>query len=414
MRLLHTSDWHVGKTNFGVGRDADHDHVFEQIRDIAKDEKVDLILHTGDLYEKPDPGTDVLKRGIGYIEELAEVAPLIMVVGNHDSNGMFELIDALISRRPPRAYPIHIFHTARLKSQGLGLLELGTKNGKQRILFAGLPFVRPASFAKQFAMLGAGLVGLEFADQMERLTHRIADQYRVTYDPSTDVRLFGAHVLLQGSVVGGKDRGERPLDIEQHTFGVRSGAVPVVDYAGLGHVHKAQTPPGCSYARYAGSPLAVDFGESGEPKGIQLVEITPGLPTTPRFMPLDVGRELISLTLRYEDLPTQGPLLAGKVVKLTVLLEGSERNVYDRVRECLPDAVIARVIEQVVFQPAAEAAEPVDLAAISPPDLFDTYILGRSGVDKELTGRYFRELYAGAIVGERIAIADVDRLEEQS
>lgn len=412
MRGLHTADWHVGKLNFGLKRDEDHECVFEQMYALAKDENVDVILHSGDLYDKADPGTEVLKQGISYLERLAEIAPVVFVPGNHDSTGMFEVIDALISCRQPRHHPIHILHTSRLRGERYGMLELPSRDGRERLLVAGLPFIRPASFARQFIALGANVRGLAFADQIERLTHGIGAQFRANYNPSTDVRVFVAHLLLQGSLVGGKDRGEIMLDIEEHTFGARGSSVPVVDYAALGHIHRPQTPPGCEYARYAGSPLAVDFGESSEKKGVQIFEARPGLPVKVRFVPLDVGRELVTATIPYDELPVQGPLLSGKLVKLTVVIKGSERNVYDYAKECMPDSVIARVIEQVMVPEALADTDMPDTAAISPPDLFASYITNKRGFDKERANRYFYELYTAATAGVETRIQDIDALEQ--
>jgi len=412
MRGLHTADWHVGKLNYGLKRNEDHEHVFEQMYALAKDEKVDIIIHSGDLYDKENPGTEVLKQGIAYLERLAEIAPVVFIPGNHDSNGMFEVIDALISCRRPPHHPIHILHTSRLKGERYGMLELASKDGRERLLVAGLPFIRPASFARQFIALGADVRGLEFADQIERLTSGIGAQFRAAYDSKTDVRIFVGHLLLQGSLVGGKDRGELALDIEEHTFGARGSSVPVVDYAALGHIHRPQTPPGCEYARYAGSPLAVDFGESSEEKGVQIFEARPGLPVRVRFVPLDVGRELVTATIPYEELPLHGPLLAGKLVKLTVLIDSSERNVYDYVKECMPDAVIARVIEQVLVQEGQATPEIPDTAALSPPDLFASYIANKRGFDKERANRYFRDLYGAATAGVQTRIQDIDALEQ--
>src|ERR1700678_3468319 len=99
MRILHTSDWHLGISEHNLDRRPDHDHVLKQIKDIAQAEKVDLILHTGDLFDRDYPGLDILKYGWQHLEELEAIAPVAVLCGNHDSAKLFELMGMILRRR---------------------------------------------------------------------------------------------------------------------------------------------------------------------------------------------------------------------------------------------------------------------------------------------------------------------------
>src|SRR5207245_1345002 len=83
MRLLHTSDWHLGRTTHGRSRAPDHDHAIEEIVDAAREARPHLVLHTGDLFDAPRPGYEEMTRGIDALRRLAELAPVLVLCGNH-------------------------------------------------------------------------------------------------------------------------------------------------------------------------------------------------------------------------------------------------------------------------------------------------------------------------------------------
>lgn len=416
MRLLHTSDWHVGKLNYRITREADHDRVFQQMLQIAKDEAVDLIVHTGDLYDKEEHPPDVLRRGISYIEELATVAPVIVVVGNHDSDGYFNVFDALIGRRRPAVFPIHFFHRARLKLPSYGMLTLASRNEKERIRVGCIPFVRQASYVNAMLAQPDSPVGLVYADQLGRLEQAVHGVLNEDYNPNTDIRMFAAHLLVDGVTIGGPDRGERRLDVEFDAFGTRPDSIPTADYLAFGHIHKPQVVPGKINGRYAGSPLAVDFGEAQEEKGVYVVELRPGLPPREediRFIRLDVGRELVNATIPWDELPEKGPALSGKIVKLTLIRSGSERNVDDYVREHLGGAALAKINDEWTQDESREGnATPLDTGPEKTlPQLFVNYLESNPGLRQtELSAQYFERLYKAVEADQPAQLEELDAL----
>ena len=94
-RVMHTSDWHLGRTvgRQRLPRDADFDAVLPEITRIARDVRPDLIIHSGDLFDFLRPGALDLARCLHALSDLSEVAPVLVVAGNHDSPVLLEVLE---------------------------------------------------------------------------------------------------------------------------------------------------------------------------------------------------------------------------------------------------------------------------------------------------------------------------------
>src|SRR5947209_16123777 len=98
MKILHVSDWHLGRTTYNASRAEDHEKVLGEIADIARHEKPDLIVHTGDLFESIRPAYEDMDRGIRALIDLARTAPVVVLCGNHDSPALFQLFSKLVGQ----------------------------------------------------------------------------------------------------------------------------------------------------------------------------------------------------------------------------------------------------------------------------------------------------------------------------
>src|ERR1035438_9316711 len=104
MRLLHISDWHVGLSTGPHARRGDHEEVFAEIADAAQYYKPDLILHTGDVFHIGIPAVDDLNFGLASLQELAALAPVIVLRGNHDSDRLFRVFSLLLGPSSPLTF----------------------------------------------------------------------------------------------------------------------------------------------------------------------------------------------------------------------------------------------------------------------------------------------------------------------
>jgi exonuclease SbcD len=190
------------------------------------------------------------------------------------------------------------------------------------------------------------------------------------------VLLFAAHLYVGGATYG---RSERSLHVSE-AYASRSEALPAVSYAALGHIHKPQGLAGGAPARYAGSPIQLDFGEEGEDKTVVVVDAKPGRPAVIEPRPLRAGRSLLRISGPIEDIASHAANAAGKLVHVTVQSEDPIPDVSDQVADLLPGAVILEVAEDIASRRLSVVTDGVTDRAVEPSmgELFETY-LGQVG-----------------------------------
>jgi exonuclease SbcD len=276
MRVLHTSDWHLGKKLGRHDRSAEQAEVLDEVIEIAEAEAVDLVLVSGDLFDRPFPPIDALRLGLDALQRLSDNGrrPTVAIAGNHDSPELFELLAPLLTARQ-----VHLVGSIKRPQSG-GVLEVPT--GQGRALVACLPFLREGRVVDFLAEVDSWYGS--YADRLARLCQAYDAQLtaRAAADPTRSVTLLCAHFMIDGVRLGGHGRvgrGERPLHIGEAYMATSQAVPPGVQYVALGHIHAPQPAPGAAVAsEYAGSLLELDFGEAGEKKRVVIVEVEPASP----------------------------------------------------------------------------------------------------------------------------------------
>ena len=168
MRLLHISDWHLGRTvGAARSRDEDFDAVLAEITGIARDARPDLIVHSGDLFDAYRPSPSDLRRCLGALRDLSDVAPVVVLAGNHDSPVLMEALDFAVNAFTEDAAPgapprLRFVPKARHPRDG-GILDYPARGGEQRIRLAALPFVHQNRFLDSFTSPATAHPGLRSA-----------------------------------------------------------------------------------------------------------------------------------------------------------------------------------------------------------------------------------------------------------
>jgi exonuclease SbcD len=333
MRVLHTSDWHVGKRLERHDRMADHTAVIEEVAAVADAEKADLVLHSGDLFDRPLPPVDSLRLGLtGLVRLAAGGRPVVVVAGNHDSP---ELFDTLAPFLAPRG--VHLVGRIRPPDEG-GVLAIDTAAG--RALIACFPFLRSAQVVDFMAATDDWYTA--YAGRVQLIAEAYGRALGAMATPADATFLLG-HFMVGGVKIDmAGPRGERDLHIGQ-AYATTEAAIPAtLDYVALGHIHAPQPVPGARVpAEYAGSLLQLDFGESGEAKRVVIVETTPGVPARVRSIELRSGRRLVRAAGTWESLVERTDL-DDAFLDLTVAAAGPDPELMDRARERFPLVVKVR------------------------------------------------------------------------
>ncbi|MGI9647923.1 MAG: metallophosphoesterase family protein [Acidimicrobiia bacterium] len=340
MRILHTSDWHVGKRLGRYDRIEETRDAIEEVAGIAESEEVDLVLHSGDLFDRPVPPMEALNAGLAGLVRLTGGGsrPVVVVAGNHDSAQLFEALAPFLA-----GWGIHLVGNIKPPDDG-GVLRLETAAGPA--LVACLPFLREGRVVDFMAETGRWYG--QYAERVRGLTEAYS-QHLLSEAGAGAVSLLVAHFMVTGARVGGHGapRGERELHMGE-AYAVGEGAIPPsLGYVAMGHIHAPQPVPGANVpAEYAGSLLELDFGEAGEQKRVVVVEVEPGRPAQVRSVPLSAGRRLVQVSGSWDEIVAREGL-ADSYLDLRVDTGGPDPGLDALAREAFPFLVkVAAVYER--------------------------------------------------------------------
>lgn len=320
MRLLHTGDWHIGKRLYGNDRLDETRRVLAEVAQVAHDEAVDAILVAGDNLDRRLVEPAVLATCLGALEELASVAPVVAVTGNHEDPLFWAEIAPYLAPRIRLAAADAVF-------------PVDTPAGR---LYVGcLPWPEPAEVAAEPGADRASSRG-NYAAFARRRIEAIAAELRARRRAGGGVAVLLGHLMVSHGVAGG---GERELTLGG-TYAVGGDALPTdLDYVALGHLHRPQTLPGFTgLGRYAGSPMALDFSGDGAAPSVAVIDINPS-GATAREIPLSTGRRLIRLRGTLDDLESQAAGYPGGWFFCEVLVPQIRLDLVRHVRDRIPDAL---------------------------------------------------------------------------
>ena len=263
MRILHTSDWHVGRRLGRHDRTEETSEALDEVVRIAEEERVDLVVVSGDVFDRPVPPVEALSLGLGALLRLAEGRPVVVVAGNHDSP---ELFDALAPLLRPRG--VHADRRDPPPDAGglLGPDELGVA-----AVVAGFPFLREGRVVDFMAQTGRWYG--QYAERVAAITGAYnealvaARRRRPRPDPGRALHGDGRAGVAQRARTAHRRR------VHRDSTGDPAGP----QYVALGHIHAPQSVPGAPVpAEYAGSLSPSTSARRVRPKRVVLVDVEPG------------------------------------------------------------------------------------------------------------------------------------------
>lgn len=309
MRILHTSDWHLGQNFMNHSREREHAVLIDWVLEQVEAHAVDAVLIAGDIF---DTGTPPSYARALYYRLIAQLhqrkVALLLLGGNHDSV-------SVLSESLPLLHHLNTTVIAATGDVAQHVITLPVRGSTQPgCIVCALPFIRPRDVLTSQA-------GQSAEDKQRNLQSAIQDTY---------AQVFAAAQALQAQLQA--THGTRvPIVATGHltTVGASSNesvreiyvgaleafptsAFPPADYIALGHIHKPQKVGGLEHIRYCGSPIALGFDEAKQTKEVLLVDLNArGLQTiTPLATP--VCQILASLTGNLASLPAQVQTLAAQ------------------------------------------------------------------------------------------------------
>lgn len=289
MRLLHTSDWHVGKTIRGRSRHGEHQEALGEIVTITADKNVDVVLVAGDLFESAAPTPESEELVYSTLLQLGETAQHVFVVaGNHDNSHRLRAVTPLLALGN-----VHLQSEAVPPESG-GVRQLMI--GDERLNIALLPFVSQRGIVRAAALMEHA--AFEHANVYAERLRVLIELLSSEFSPDA-VNVIMAHGFVLGASPGGGERAAHLVD----EYGLTAQAFPsTASYVALGHLHRPQKIAGAAPIHYCGSPIQLDFGEQRQTKQVNIIDVHAGAPAKVTAAKLSAGRELRTVSGTLADL----------------------------------------------------------------------------------------------------------------
>lgn len=379
MRILHTSDWHLGQSLHGHERTYEHDRFLDWLLETLVAERVDALLVAGDLFDSSNPPASCQRRLFRFLAAARTRLPhlnIVMVAGNHDSAGRLEAPSPLLESLGI----VVIGQPLRLPDGSLDLERMVvplTVEGRVDAWCLAVPFLRPGDVPRVEAAEDAYAEG-------------IAALYRHVLAIAVARRQPGQAIVAMGHchLVGGKvsELSERRIVIGG------AEAMPVdmfgaeIAYVALGHLHLAQFV-GTASRRYSGSPLPLSFGEADYPHQVMLVDLDGD--TVANLRELRVPRSVEMLRIPAEPVPIDAAIAtleqlalpavdaqAWPYLEVRVMLDAPAPDLRARIEAALADKPVrlARIETRQAATADSKGATVVtldELERLEPADIFN-------------------------------------------
>lgn len=262
MRIIHTSDWHLGQYFFTKSRAPEHQHFLNWLVEQVELHHVDAVIVAGDIFDTGSPPSYARELYNKFIVDLQKTGcQLVILSGNHDSVSVLNESSSLLS-----------YLNTQVITSGTepNVITLRNKQSQPIGLVCAIPFLRPRDIQQSVA-------GQSSEEKQLSLQTAIHDYYQMSYQLALEQRaalgldipiIATGHLTVIGAALTDSVR-----DIYIGTLDAfPSGAFPPADYVALGHIHRPQVIGGQQYIRYCGSPIALSFDEASQQKSICLVE----------------------------------------------------------------------------------------------------------------------------------------------
>ncbi|MGG0049285.1 exonuclease subunit SbcD [Bacillus atrophaeus] len=385
MRILHTADWHLGKTLEGRSRLNEQAEFLEELNRIVKEEKIDAVVMAGDAFDTVNP--PALAEQLFY-ESLSALSdrgkrPVVVIAGNHDNPDRLSAASPLTTEHGihligyPKTEPVHIEVPSADELLAVAALAYPSE--------ARLNEVLSDTFEEKLLRDHYDIKIRQAFEHMSRQCQKGA------------VKIAVSHLYVAG---GNQTDSERPIEVGG-AYTVAAESLPAdAAYVALGHLHRPQTIKRAkTLARYSGSPLAYSFSEAGYAKSVTVVEAGPAGKASWKEIFLSSGKPLVKwkaangLSEVYSWLEEGRDTNAWIDLEIRVTDQLSLEEIH-RLRKSHPGFIHIRPI----FEEKNTAAEPIEIEHASIEDRFKKFYEKQTGgaVPDEEMVKLFLELASGA------------------
>lgn len=288
MKILHTSDWHLGQTLHLQNRDEEHSLFLEWLVETIIQNDIECLIHTGDVFDVGNPSNSSRELYFSFLSKLknTKCKTTIIIAGNHDSPMMLQHTSPILAK-------LHIFVITTAQNS-LQVIPISNSNNELVALCCPIPYLRD-----QDLLLYKQDESIE--DTKERLRLAIESFYTIAYETAQQQNPQNVPIIVTGHLVAHKgelseSQSERP--IHRQNFGeLQTANLPEgIGYVALGHLHKPQQIHGGVFTQYAGSPIPLSFQEVSYKHSIVVLTIN-GISIKSERIPIPRFRALLRISI---------------------------------------------------------------------------------------------------------------------
>lgn len=353
MKVLHTSDWHLGQQFYEHSRFNEHQQFFTWLIDTLASEHIDLLLVAGDIYHTATPAASAENQLYQFVKDAKQRCPalhIVLIAGNHDSANRILAAQPLLAQ-----FDTHVVGRFDIQNPADVVIKINTPTIAAHIV--AMPFLR----ASDVSTLSGTNDGNSYVQGVAQ-AYKLSTELALIDKPDTTPLIVMGHLHAKGGDISSDS--ERNLVIGGEEAITAKVFSEQADYVALGHLHKAQKVAKSSTIRYCGTPMPMSFSERNYTHQVNLVEFN-----------TDDKQQIIT---------TVNPLYIPRSADVLILPEG----------ECVPLAALCEQINAV----------DIDESAVAP------YL--RVKLKSSDTDTTFREQIEQALDGKNIRFCGIERVRE--
>lgn len=371
MKILHTSDWHIGKHLHKIDLSPDLELFFDWLLAKIKEEQIDVLLVSGDVFDQANPSQASLKQYYNFLKRMIGTdCKIIITGGNHDS--------ASVLNAPKEILGFLNIDVVGGAPESISDVFYTYTKGEEQVVIAGVPFLRDKDIRKSVA-------GESYTDKIEQIREGIKAYFSAINTHYTQhyrglCFIVMGHLYVQGAHVSESMR-DIQIGNQASVKGTVFGEEP--DYVALGHIHKPYAVSALKNVHYSGSPICLSFSEKEEVKQVNVITVV-GKHVSVEIITIPKFRNLVAFQGTLEEVKTQlaNYVQSGQLVALAeIIINEPDENVQIRqdletlldTHETLDLNIIKTKLNFInKVRGASQAFQPgVSVADVTPMEMFE-------------------------------------------
>lgn len=385
MRIIHTSDWHLGHTLKDKTREEEMEGFFSFLRDTIQKERVEVLLISGDIFDTSSPSSAAYSQYYKFLASIKDTCckEVFVIAGNHDSPSVLTAPKDILDM-----VNVHVYANKD---------DIKPFVIKDRLIILPIPFPRDQELRRL-------VQGESFLEEEDKLRLAIENLYRTETDKTLSIS-SSLPIVAMGHLMATNAQGEEKRDLYVGGLGaIDSKSFPKeLKYVALGHIHKPTSLNDGGTICYSGSPIPFSFKEAKDKKVLKLIDVD-GNRLDVRDVSIPVFRKLFSISGNRDEIISELNSLIINKEEGWVSLEIKERGVSSYIRSKAEDMVkdtgleILVVKDTTVSKALMEKEEEIgSLEDLSEEDIFSLFLDEKEikGERRENLLSLFREIITG-------------------